>query len=511
MILRCLEKDRRRRPATYDELDAALAKAAKHHGVAYKKYAPSLRYEMPMIGTGGLNEHLGSSSRVRWNADRTYAVVNETDIRKYLEEAGVLITTGDYAQAGRIYASFFIRDMVIATPDFPLHQLVSVNYGRCLSELGRYKEAIEVLQAIANAKDKAAEYFVNLSYALLRGGAFADALQTAREGLNLFPNDLDLRGNLLSAQTELGMYVEAAETARARLGQVRDVNSLLEVALLHSNYGDTLVESDWPLAVRNYSHAVELLAEAKKLNPRDLRIRLQLPIVLERMGAYARCAEEVAALVDMQITMSDRLFMEYLHARCLDRVGAYAECAKFCDGWLESIENAPANISIPEVGRTRLERVRATTVSDGFSLGMMNGDHRVIVSGLLEFFSGIVNNERLREAGDFCYLARHHEWMQQFEAAHAVLATAEVLYPEYWEVPFRKAEFEHRSGAHRRALETAERASLMAPWRPQVWGLFADILHCCGRQADSEMARKRMADVNEMRRRLSDQVESQRI
>jgi serine/threonine protein kinase len=463
LILQCLEKDPSKRPATYGELDSALARAAQRRGVPYTKYVPQLRYEMPMIGVGELDEHLRSSSSVLWSADRTYAVMEGDDTDKYLQEAGVLMATGDYGQAERIYAGFFIRDMVLALPDFPLHQLVTVNYSHCLTERGRHKEAIKVLQALANARHKSAEYFINLSYAQIRDKAFADALQTAQQGLNVFPNDSDLRGNLLTAQTQLDMFVEAAETAKVRLGQVRDVSSLLEVALLHSNYADTLVELDWPLAVRNYSYAVQLLSEAKTLNARDLRVRLQLAIVLERMGAYLKCTEQVAALLDMQLTMSNRLLAVYLHARCLDRVGAYAECAKFCDGWLKGIGDAPASSSISEFAKTRIERVRAVTVSDGFSLGMMDGDRRVIYRGLLEFFAQVVGKEKLRENSDFCYLARHHEWMEQFEAAYAVLAAAEELYPEYWEVPFRKAEFLDRSGEHGAALESAERATVLAP------------------------------------------------
>jgi len=98
----------------------------------------------------------------------------------------------------------------------------------------------------------------------------------------------------------MGAFAQAAETAKIRLAQNRDVHSLTEVAVLHCKYGDSIREVDWPLAVENLKYAVSLLREAKDLNPRYLVARLQLPIALEMMTAYrsvfgrTRCREGLA-------------------------------------------------------------------------------------------------------------------------------------------------------------------------------------------------------------------------
>ena len=94
-----------------------------------------------------------------------------------------------------------------------------------------------------------------------------------RKDCGFYPDDQDLVGNLLTAQTAVGAFAEAAETAKIRLSHQRDVHSLHEVAALHCKYAESIRELDWPLAVKNLKYAVGLLREAKELNPRYLPAR----------------------------------------------------------------------------------------------------------------------------------------------------------------------------------------------------------------------------------------------
>lgn len=66
---------------------------------------------------------------------------------------------------------------------------------------------------------------------------------------------------------------------------------------------------------------------------------------------------------------------------------------------------------------------------------------RVIVPGVDEFSAHIVHDEESREPGDFCYLARFHEWLLEYEQAEDLLNNAESLFPQYWEIPFQRAAF----------------------------------------------------------------------
>ena len=182
----------------------------------------------------------------------------------------------------------------------------------------RINEAIETLGCLAGAKQKPAEYYVNLSVAQIKRSDFPAAAIVANEGLRIYPGDQDLIGNLLTAQTAMKEFAQAAETAKIRLGHHRDVHTLQEVAALHCKYADIVRELDWPLAIKNLTYAAGLLREAIKLNPRYVPARLQLPVALEAMAAYAQCSDEIVAAKDLPLHLSDRAFLAYLYARCLD-------------------------------------------------------------------------------------------------------------------------------------------------------------------------------------------------
>lgn len=327
------------------------------------------------------------------------------------------------------------------------------------------------------------------------------------EGLRLYPGDQDLIGNLLTAQTAKGAFADAAETAKTRLALKRDVHSLHEVAVLHCEHAKSIREADWPLAVKNFKYAVRLLREAKELNPRFLPVRLQLPVALEAITAFAQCSDEIGGSRDLPLHVSDRVFLAYLNARCLDGVGAHKECWEFCDGWLKRIAEVQSTNPVPRNNVVRLERVRAATIADGYCIGKMKEDQRVIAPAAAEFFAHIVRQAEQREPSDFCYLARLHEWMEEYDDAYAVLAAGESLFPQYWEIPFNRAAFQIRAGDYGNALSCAERAAQLAPWKAQSWRLLANALDGIGRAAQAEDASRRAEAVQRVRNELADEIE----
>ena len=89
--------------------------------------------------------------------------------------------------------------IIAAVPDQPLYQSLVCNMSVCLSRMGRADEAIDILESIAKAQRKPCEYFVNLSFALLRVKRFEEAEAIAKEGLSSYPDDLDLLGNVTTS------------------------------------------------------------------------------------------------------------------------------------------------------------------------------------------------------------------------------------------------------------------------------------------------------------------------
>lgn len=508
VIGECLAKDPGRRPPDYASIELALERAASRRGVRYERFRPEVLYKIPMVGAGKYDDFVRSRKTSIGQDGGTYFLAERSDIVPFLREADALSALGDYGKAAHIYGSAFVPGMVSAAPNYRHNQLVTVGYAFCLSKLGRNKEAVEVLNCLADATEKPAEYFVNLSLARIKQAQYRAAAATAAEGLQIYPDDPDLVGNLLVAQSALGAFVEAAETAKKRLIQLRDVHSLHEVAGLHCMYADSVRETDWPLAVKNYKFAVGLLQEAKGLNPRYLPVRLQLLTALEAVTAYAKCTSEAGSVRDLPWQVSDRIFVAYLIARCLDRVNAHKECWEFCDGWLNGTREWLAKNPSARHNVTKLERVRAVAIADGFCIGMMSDGKRVIAPTAAEFFAHIVRDKASRHAVDFCYLARLHEWMEENEEAEAVLSEAESLYPTYWEIPFQRADFCQRAGDFRQATDPAERATQLAPWMPQAWQLLADIHRNMGRLTQADSAASRSEEVRRLRSQLTEEIEA---
>jgi tetratricopeptide (TPR) repeat protein len=185
---------------------------------------------------------------------------------------------------------------------------------------------------------------------------------------------------------------------------------------------------------------------------------------------------EIVAAKDLPLHLSDRVFLAYLYARCLDRINDHEGCWKFCDDWLDRIAEVQATNPVPRHNSVELERVRAVTIADGFCIGKMKDGKRMIAPAAFEFFTQIVRDKELRTAGDFCYLARFHEWTEKYEQAYAVLAEAQLLYPEYWEIPFQRAAFRVRTADYQNAINSAQRAAELAPWKTQAWQQLAGIL-----------------------------------
>jgi hypothetical protein len=104
----------------------------------------------------------------------------------------------------------------------------------------------------------------------------------------------------------------------------------------------------------------------------------------------------------------------------------------------------------------------------GSALAMMRDGERIISSLAAEFFGNVVHDEETRQPEDFCYLARLHEWAGECEQAFAVLAQGRSLYPGYWEIPFQHASFRGRAGEPDAALDDAEQATQLAPWKTQT-------------------------------------------
>ena len=130
----------------------------------------------------------------------------------------------------------------------------------------------------------------------------------------------------------------------------------------------------------------------------------------------------------------------------------------------------------------------------------------MIVPEAVEFFAQIVRDEQMREPSDFCYLARFREWTEQYEEAEAVLNRGQSLCPEYWEIPFQRAAFRCRAGDYSGAIDSAEHATQLAPWKTPTWHLLGMVHDGRGRSGQAEIAKDRAKEVQQAREQLADEI-----
>ncbi len=291
----------------------------------------------------------------------------------------------------------------------------------------------------------------------------AQAEEIAEQGLSIYENDKDICGNLLISQIHQAKHSEALKTAQKRLQLGRDVHVLEEVATLLRQVGEKQTETNLPEAVKYFRNALELLFEAKQLNPRYLTARLGIANVLFDIQQYSEAINELKEMFNLPTHTTIQELGVAQFAKCLDRLALHKECLDFCDEWLKKFPES-----------TALQRIRAETITDGFCIGRIKDGTRIVERSSLEFFESIIETDK-RLVSDFCYLARLYEWMENIDEAMELLDEAEMLEPDYWEIPFNRASFQLRLNKLDDSLSNALKATQVAQWKPQTWRVLASV------------------------------------
>lgn len=494
LISTCLQKSPSARFQSYSAFREALHDAARSRGVNLRgNCTPERRFSLPLVGAQEIDRK-GFPNAVRGRGE--LAVGELSDVEPYLREADALCGLGEWKKAEDILVQLYIPEMSRGLPDIPLHQSIAMNLALCMIERGRPAEAIRVLSTISDAKDKPAEYFVNLSRALLHSGRPVESESAAHDGLRIYRDDRDLLGNLTLALVVQSRYSEAKMTAERRLSLSRDIHSLEELGLVHLGLGKAAEDADYPGAVKHFGSALCLLNEAKALNPRYLPCRLNLARAWFDLENYVRASQELDEIAHLPLSQAWAETWAVARAECINRVALFKECWQFCDKWLEKF---PESI--------RLQRIRAETRAD-YCIGKETEGNRIVDSTSWKFFADIVTQPNQRTASDFRYLARIKEWIGEVDVAFSLLDEAEKLQPGKWEVPFNRASFYWGLKDLPAALSNAETACGLGLWRPQTWRLLAIIQRDMGLNSKAEESEHRAEQIVATREQLSRSVGS---
>jgi serine/threonine protein kinase len=455
IILKCLEKDPNRRYQTYSTLIEEFQSIATKHS-EIKKFVITERYKVPLIGEDEFKEKLkGKKLNAIYSKEENCAVIDQSEIDPYLDEAQSLLSLGKYEQAKDILESFYSYDFFFKIPDSNFVQYICINLALALQNAGKFDDGIFVLQTIENASSLPAAYFLNLSLLYLCKKEYANAEKICRQGLKLFPDYNDLLGNMTIALSSQNKLTEAKETAKKRISISRNVHSLEELAGVLCRIAESQKNKEFPNAIKNYKTALICLEEAKQLNPNFETARLSISNILFKLRKYVESSDEAVEAYRINNTVNEvQLFYT---ARNMLWVSEFKGCIDFCDEWLQKLPNS-----------IFLKRVRAEALVDGFVIDKYQDGVRIVKESSLEFFTNIIKDKKHRLPSDFKFLAKIHGWIgdeENINIAISLLDEGISLFPDYWAFDFEKAIIFQRFDYLEDALDAILEAKKKAPWR----------------------------------------------
>lgn len=463
VIARCLEKRPELRYQSYRELAAEVLSAAKRRGVKIAPYQARKRYHRPEFGN---DEFTQSFQKPDMFNSKGYALAEAQQIDPYLAEANSLMGLGQHAQAAKILAALYIPEVCKSSDSWHLGHTIGLNYALCLSETERdQNDAIAVFEDLEQVASKPAEFYVNYSLALIRKQQFSRAEQVSTAGLNHFPEDPDLLGNLVIALRFQRKFSDALPVAKKRLALGRNLHALEEVAGLFQTLGEESRWSDWTSATEYFKMAIGLIREAIELNPRYWQLHYTKAQLLQRLFKFSDAREECKIVCENSEKRELKEAAICLLADILYEIKEYRDCEAITKEWIEHIKLDHLSLQI--------KRTRARALADGYMIGNERDGKRVVIPEVLEFFE---TQARRKDADteDLLFLARVYEWLGRNDDAHDILYSR-LSGSRYWKIPLCRAQFLIRQNRVAEAIQAANEAIHLAPHRPDPLDMLAFI------------------------------------
>ena len=488
IIAKLLQKNPDDRFRTYAELIDELSRHAQKRGLATRSIGFEEAYAMPPLD--GVN--LSAEPCRRWIDEEKrceYRLFEFADLTPDMRRIESLLTLHDWEKAASAISELIDPETLTLIRPLP-HWMVALagNLGWCRVMLGEPTMAVQIFEELSSESDLSEPYFVNYSLARLHLGQWQRAEEIAQAGLLLFPDDLDILGNLTIALNHQERLREALASSELRLAGRRDVHSLEERAAVLERVGSSLREQDFPSAASYHWEAIRLLEEALDLNPRFSTAAVSLIQIYVDLGNPQRAMDEVDSLDwdDLHENLWEPVVLSA--ARALDAASAHRECVDFCKKWIEVY---PQSIG--------LQRIQAETIADGFCIGKERNGARIRENHSFGFFAQTIRDHKNRTHSDFCYMARIMEWLGDKNEALRLIEEAESIWPGKWDTPLLHGAFEWRAENFESASRLATTAKDRAPWRGQPKFLLASILESQGEERQAALLRAD-AEATESRR-----------
>ena len=264
VITRCLQKNPADRYQSYDELLEELVRLASKRGVTtYTK--STIRYDRVLPGSGYehyLKPRLSDKSK---EANRIASV----RMGAIIDEANMLIASKRIDDVVKLLRPFICLENIISK-GLKWHGGTTLfqTYAYALTLSGKFEEAERCYHSLGVFKEKPAVYYVNNAYLNLLMKRPKRMIELCVEGLQNFPNDKDLLGNLSTGYMMLGDSDNAISFACKcmKIGSV-DVNDCEQLNNAFKMETKSLRYTDLDAFRENMTNRWMAISKGMSLNP----------------------------------------------------------------------------------------------------------------------------------------------------------------------------------------------------------------------------------------------------
>lgn len=409
VIAHCLSKNPNERFQNYIDLHDAIIDSLKKRKFSVQNVQIGSRYERYQLGKGfHVLNNMVKDSPAR-AAD--YAWLEGENLTEFFKEADNLMSLGRYLDAEILLRGFYVKCLAKSDDSWHFGHTIAESYAYCLQNLqGRLSEAIEIYDMLNNIPEKAPEFYVNYSLALLRSGNPSKALDVCKEGLLTTPGDPDIIGNRTIAYSFLGDVENAKQSSLERLKIRRDVHSLEEAVSAISSLRKKARECDLPTAIQLAKNELDLIREGLELNPNFGSLRLKEIQLLRFLNAGSSFLRSCEALIHDVLVSSD--YRQLAMVELYDELSSGEHFKKA----LEMIDRALPNMThLPSIERAKF--VKWKIYAEKYMIGATNDKgERIAVHDVYEFFT-CKDGEKYRYP---IMTARVLDWLSRGEEAEDI-------------------------------------------------------------------------------------------
>ena len=404
IINRCLQKSPAKRYSSYRELEADLLQIAAKSKVVLEDIALKERYSRLVIGANNQLPLPGAGF-----SGTDVGLLEHAQLEPFFVEAHNLMATGNYSKARDILQKVFFPEFLKNDKSWGFQHSVGLNLAYCQISASKYDigSALSIFQLLQQSLDKPAEFYVNYSLALLKNNNAVKACDICTQGLEIYPDDLDILGNTTLALAHSNKLQAALKCGQIRLEKRRDVHSL---ETLSNVYRRIAVKMEWENIEEAINYAkisLKLIDEAICLNSEMPTLLFSKVDTLMFFWEDGQAAEIIDVVWKKKTSKAYRWLGAIKFAQILEKTKSFDRLLDFVKNWLPTMDGEM---------KDELEFIKFKTIAEQYMIGQTMPDgKKIFVSNCVDYFT-----KTSRKVSDKSFLlckAKVLVWLDQIDLA----------------------------------------------------------------------------------------------